>query len=359
MTATTALFSHHEFRDHERVLFAHDAETGLRAIIGVHSTARGPALGGCRVWRYASEAAALTDVLRLSRGMTYKNAVANLPLGGGKTVVMVSDDRPKTPAMMAALGRAIDDLNGCYITAEDVGTAPADMTAIASRTAHVAGLSPAEGGLGDPSPSTALGVFLGIEAAVLYQMQRENLRGLTVAIQGLGHVGFNLAERLHKAGARLIVADINQQALDRAARELDARVVTTDEIYRVDCEVFAPCALGAVINADTRKQLQAQVIAGAANNQLATEADGDALHEAGVLYAPDYVINAGGVIQVWGDHYRTGNAEIERRVGEIGRTLLDIFTHADRDDTSTAKAADALARQRVAEASHKPAMAAE
>jgi len=352
MSVATSLFSHPEYRGHERVMLAHDPETGLQALIGGHSTARGPALGGGRVRSYESEDAALTDVLRLSRGMTFKNAVANLPLGGGKTVVMASKDRPKTTAMMAALGRAIEDLSGKYLTAEDVGTSPADMTAIASGTSHVAGLSPAEGGMGDPSPSTALGVFLGLKAAVKHRLQREDLTGLTVAVQGLGHVGFGLAKHLHEAGARLVVADINQAALDKAAAEFGAKIVGTGDIYGVDCDVFAPCALGAVINAETRKVLQARVIAGAANNQLATDADGDALDQAGILYAPDYVINAGGVIQIWGDYYKVSRSEIETRVGGIGHTLAEIFERAEREGTTTAKAADALAHQRVEEAAN-------
>lgn len=345
---TLSLFDHPEFKGHERVLIAHDEATGLRALISVHNTNRGPALGGCRVWSYDSDDAALTDVLRLSRGMTYKNAVANLPLGGGKTVVMVSEDRPKTPAMMKALGKAIENLNGLYITAEDVGTSTEDMTSIGSATAHVAGLSASEGGLGDPSPSTALGCFLGLKAAVKHKLGKESVEGLTVAVQGLGHVGFGIAKHLHEAGATLIVTDINREALDMAERDFSAKVVAPADIYGVDCDVFAPCALGAVINEDTRPKLQAQVIAGAANNQLASDADGDALHAAGVLYAPDYVINAGGVIQIWGDYYGIDRAEIDRRVAGVGETLAEIFTLADKQGMATAKAADQVAEQRFA-----------
>ncbi len=338
-----ALFGSIHFDNHEQVVFSHDTASGLKAIIAVHNTNRGPALGGCRMWDYGSEEEAVTDVLRLSRGMTYKNALANLPFGGGKSVIIGDAKKAKTPAMMRAMGRMVERLGGTYIIAEDVGTNPDDMTEIRRGTPHVKGV---KGEGGDPSPATAFGVFAGIEASVKHRLGKDTLDGVRVAVQGLGHVGYDLARQLRAAGADLVVTDIDMAALDRAAQELSAEVVGLDAIYDADVDVYAPCALGATVNGDTVPRLKAKIVAGSANNQLATDADGDALAARGILYAPDYVINAGGVIHIYHEGADYDHDRAFAHVGGIGDVLTEIYSLADRENLSTHTAADRLAERK-------------
>ncbi|MEW9900524.1 Glu/Leu/Phe/Val dehydrogenase dimerization domain-containing protein [Chitinivorax sp. PXF-14] len=337
------VFTHIDFDGHEQVVFAHDAKTGLKAIIAVHNTALGPAMGGCRMWPYASEADALTDVLRLSRGMTYKNAMAGLPIGGGKSVVIGSSRTDKSPELMQALGEAIERLGGRYITAEDVGTSPADMRAVSTSTRHVLGTS-AE--TGDPSPFTALGCFVGARAAIRHGLGRDSFDGLRVALQGLGHVGWHYAKHLHEAGAKLVVTDIDEAAMERARRELGAEVVAPEAIYDVEADIYAPCALGATVNAETLTRLKCKIIAGAANNQLARPEIGELLRDKGMLYAPDFVINAGGIIKVCYDYLGKPLAEVDSHVRRIEDTLDEVFQRARRDGQATSAVAEHIAEAR-------------
>ena len=344
-----SLFSAPDFKDHEQVVFVSDATSGLKAIIAIHSTKRGPSLGGCRFWAYKSESYAIADALRLSRAMTYKSALARLPLGGGKCVVIGNASEIKTPALLRALGKSIDQLGGRYITAEDVGTKPSDIRIIGEETAYVAGLSESSG---DPSPITALGVFEGLKAAVRFRLGADYLAGVTVAIQGLGSVGRALANQLQVAGARLIVADINQPAVDAAARDLGAEAVPVDEIYDVNADVFAPCALGAILNEETIPRLKVSVIAGSANNQLALPEDGSRLQRRRILYAPDYAINAGGIINIAFEDRITGTYDRAGALAAVGRiemTLEEIFNRAESESRSTNEIADELAEERLVE----------
>lgn len=343
-----SLFELPDFDAHEAVVHVSDAKTGLKAIIAIHNTRRGPAMGGSRMWAYADSTAAATDALRLSRGMTYKNAMAGLPIGGGKAVIIGDARTAKSPELFRALGRAIDGLGGRYITAEDVGTSPEDMQFVRESTRYVAGLSGELGGRGDPSPATALGVFVGIGAAVRHRLGADSVKGLRVAVQGLGHVGFDLARQLHEAGAQLIVADIHRSNCQRAAEAFGAIIVSPDEIVDVEADVFAPCALGASLNPQTLPRLKCQVVAGAANNQLATDDIGDRLREAGILYAPDYVINAGGIIKVCAEYFGEPADSVEGRVRAIADTLSDVFRKADEAGVATSRAADELARSKFA-----------
>jgi leucine dehydrogenase len=345
------VLTHPEFDNHELVAYHHDPKSGLRAIIAVHSTALGKGLGGCRMWPYADEDEALTDVLRLSRGMTYKAALAGLPQGGGKSVILGDPRRDKTPEMMRAMGRFVDTLGGRYVVAEDSGTSVPDIKLMAEHTRHVGGLTDANaaaaGRSGDPSPSTAYGTFVGIKAAVRWRLRHEDLRGLRVAIQGVGNVGYRLAKHLHEAGAKLWVTDIHAPAVERCVQEFGATAVSMDEIFAVPAEVFAPCALGAIINDRTLPQLKAPIIAGAANNQLAGKRHGQALMERGILYAPDYVINAGGIIEIF---YEEGGDYDEHKVREhlerIGQTLTTVFKRAQEEKRPTGEIADRLAEER-------------
>ena len=347
------VFDHVEFDNHEKVAFFHDAETGLKAIISLHNLNRGPALGGCRMWAYENDEEALTDVLRLSKGMTYKAAVAGLPLGGGKSVIIGDAKKIKTSELMQAMGRAVAQMGGNYIIAEDVNTNVSDMQEIAKNTNSVVGLPAQEGhGAGDPSPLTAYGVFVGLKAAVKHRLDRNDLKGLKVAVQGLGHVGYTLCRHLHEAGAKLIVTDINTDVLEKAKTEFGATVVGLDEIYDVDADVYAPCALGATLNDDTIPRLKVPVVAGAANNQLKTMKHAGMLKEHGILYAPDYVINAAGLINVYYEYVarRQGGGyeidEVYTHIEKIADTLGQIFEIADSEDIATAQAADRLAEER-------------
>lgn len=346
-----SVFSHPEFDDHEQVMFCRDAASGLRAIIAIHDTRLGPALGGCRMWPYPSEDAALTDVLRLARGMSYKSALAGLELGGGKSVIIGDPRRDKSEALWRAFGRFLDSLGGRYIAAEDAGTSVADLKQVALETRHVAGIAdkPAGDGVrsGDPSPVTARGVFIGLQATVEQRLGRSDLAGLRVAVQGLGSVGYRLAEQLHEAGARLWVTDLYPERVARAVAELGAEAVEAEAIYDLEVDVFAPCALGAVINDDTIPRLRAPVIAGAANNQLAEPRHGEALMERGILYAPDYVINAGGVIDIALERHGFDRKRLLARLNGIRDTLLEIFRRAERERLPTALIADRLAEERL------------
>jgi leucine dehydrogenase len=343
------MFDNPSFDAHERVVMGHDAASGLRSIIALHSTARGPGAGGCRFWNYASSAEALTDALRLSRGMSYKNAMADLPLGGGKAVVLLDAQRQKSPELLRAFGRFVHSLGGAYVTAEDVGASVADMEIIASETSHVSGLPrTAVASDGNPAPKTALGVYLGIKAAVDFQLRRADLAGVTVAVQGLGGVGYELCALLAAEGAKLRVADIRQDLVQQACREFGAAAVNADAILFERVDVLAPCALGAVFSQSTIPRLQTRVIAGAANNQLATAQDGARLHAANVLYAPDYVINAGGIISVGREYLGGATAQsIEDEIHKIPGRLIEIFERSRSSQRPTSDIADEMARERI------------
>lgn len=337
-------FSHPEFDGHEEVAFCNDAPSGLKAIIAIHNTNRGPALGGCRMWPYESDDAALTDALRLSRGMTYKSALAGLNMGGGKSVIIGDAKSMKSEALFRAMGRFVESLGGRYTVAEDVGITVPDVQMMAEETRFVAGTP--EGGAGDPSPSTAYGVYMGIRAAVAHRLNRTSLEGLTIAVQGLGSVGWNLCQYLHDDGAKLVVTDIDKAAVTRAVETFEATAVQSEEIYGVRAEVFAPCALGAIINDETLKVLKASVVAGSSNNQLAEPRHGLELHRRGVLYAPDYVINAGGVINISHEGPDYDKARAFEHVAKIHDTLAEIFRRSAAAGVPTFEAADRLAEER-------------
>ncbi|PCH94468.1 MAG: amino acid dehydrogenase [Gammaproteobacteria bacterium] len=334
-----AFFDLADFDDHEQVVFFSDKASGLKAIIAVHNTKLGPAVGGCRLWDYASDEAALIDALRLSKGMTYKNAMAGLKMGGGKSVIIGDAKTIKSEALFKAFGEALNGLNGRYLSAEDVNITTDDIAIANTVTPFVTGTI---GKSGNPGPFTALGTFLGVKACVKHKLNRDDLTGLKVAVQGLGSVGYGLCEYLHKAGAQLFVTDMNQAALDKAATELGATIVGLDEIYDQDVDVYAPCALGASINDDTIKRLKASIIAGCANNQLAEPRHDQALVDHGILYAPDYVINAGGIINIsFEENYCAEKST--QKVEEIYHTLLDVFTKAEQQNRPTGIIADEMA----------------
>ncbi|BAK66021.1 amino acid dehydrogenase [Sphingobium sp. SYK-6] len=342
------MWSHQDFDDHEAIHYFTDRQSGLKAIIAIHSTHRGPASGGVRFWHYAREEDALTDALRLSRGMSYKNAMAGLPIGGGKGVIL-SDGTPKTAEQLAAFGAAIDSLGGRYVTAEDVGMSEADMTAIARRTRHVSGLPVASGQAGgDPGPVTARGVYLGVRAAIAEGLGREDVAGVHVAIQGVGSVGGGLARRLAADGARLTLADMDRRKAEALAGEIGAAVTDASEIMTIEADVFSPNALGAILDERSIPLLQAGIVAGGANNQLATHADAQRLHERGVLYAPDYVINAGGIINVASEYLGLGDrAAVDARVDEIPDRLRAIWAESKATGMPAADVADAMARRLI------------
>ncbi|MCV0427514.1 MAG: amino acid dehydrogenase [Roseibium sp.] len=342
----SAVFDHPEMGEHENIVFVQDKDTGLSAIIAVHDTTLGPALGGCRVWPYKNPADALTDALRLSRGMTYKNSLAGLDLGGGKAVIMADPRKEKSIELMESFGRHVERLSGTYITAEDVGVSPNDMDAVARHTDHVRGTSAT--GLGDPSPYTALGVFEGIKASAKHVFGSHDLDGKTISVQGLGHVGFDVARQLHDAGANLIVSDIHAPAVLQAIEEFRAIAVDPAEAHKVVADIFVPCALGAGLNARTIPQIQARIVAGAANNQLQTPADGAALKKRGILYAPDYAINAGGVISIALATPGDNDALVREKTQAIGDTLAAIYQRADREEITPERVADTMAEERLA-----------
>ncbi len=343
------IFNDLESYGHEQVVFFHDKESGLKAIIVIHSTVLGPALGGCRMWNYADEAAAVRDVLRLSRGMTYKAAVAGLNLGGGKAVIIGDARTQKTDEMMAAFGRAVESVGGRYITAEDVGMSVKDIDLIRNFTKHAVGGSN-EGGSGDPSVMTAFGVFQGMKAALKHVgLGGGSFDGLKVAVQGVGNVGYHLCSYLSAAGAKLIITDIYPKSVERIVQEFGAEVVSPDEIYSVECDIFAPCALGAILNNRTIPQLKCKIVAGSANNQLETDSDGAALQAKGIVYAPDYAINAGGLINVAAELDGYNPELVNQKVSKIYQTIEDILTRAAKEGILPHQAADRLAEQRLDE----------
>ena len=347
----TTVFDHIDFAGHEQVLHCQDPATGLKAIIAIHNTNRGPALGGCRMWPYASESDALTDVLRLSRGMTYKSAMANLDLGGGKSVIIGDPRSDKTEALLRAFGRYLQGLGGRYIAAEDSGTTVADMKIIAEESEYVAGIADkitTDGATrsGDPSPATAQGVFLGIKAAVKQRLGRNDLDGLRFAIQGLGSVGYRLAVLLHENGARLWVTDLYDERIERAVDEFGARAVGSEDIFAADVDVFSPCALGGAINDRTLAQLRASIVAGAANNQLTEDRHGEELMKRGILYVPDYVINAGGIIDISLELISFDQDKLVRHLEGIADTCTEIFERAEHEQRPTGVVADQIAEER-------------
>jgi len=349
------LFDSAAFEGHESVNAFHDEATGLKTIIAVHSTARGPAAGGCRMWPYATSEEALTDALRLSRAMSYKNAVADIAHGGGKAVIIGDSRALKSPALFEAFGRAVDQLGGRYWTAEDVGVSPADLQSARKSTRFVAGLDGHAAASGDPSPVTAEGVFRGVKLAASHAYGGQGVDGMTVAIQGVGHVGAFLAEKLHAAGARLIIADVNQQALREVADRTGATIVSTDAIFEAEADIFAPCALGGAITLEALKRIKARVIAGGANNQLATPSAGEELFLEGRIYAPDYVINGGGIINVAGE-IRALDADtafdpawVAGKLDRLMETLDEIFQRSAADKRPTHEIAGEIARARIAE----------
>ncbi|WP_026689339.1 branched-chain amino acid dehydrogenase [Alteribacter aurantiacus] len=341
------IFKYMESYDYEQVVVCQDKQSGLKAIIAIHDTTLGPALGGTRMWTYETEEQAFEDALRLAKGMTYKNAAAGLNLGGGKTVIIGDPRKDKNEAMFRAFGRYIQGLNGRYITAEDVGTTVEDMDLVYQETEFVTGISPAFGSSGNPSPVTAYGVYVGMKAAAKEAFGTDSLEGKRVAVQGIGNVAFNLCRHLHQEGAHLIVTDINEDAVARAVAEFGAESVGINDIYSVDCDIYAPCALGATINDETLSQLKAKVIAGAANNQLKETRHGDALEEKGMIYAPDYVINSGGVINVADELNGYNRERAMKKVETIYDNISKIFEIAKRDNIPTYMAADRMAEERI------------
>ena len=335
-----------DFDDHEGVHQFRDPESGLSAIIAIHSTKLGPAGGGVRFWHYAEKQAAMTDALRLSRGMSYKNAMAGLKMGGGKGVILARPDRVKSAAQIEAFARAIDSLGGRYVTAQDVGMSADDMISMARVTPYVSGLPPKAGGAGgDPGPSTAWGVFLGVCAAAERVTGRSGVEGVHVAIQGVGSVGGGLARHLAGAGARLTLADVDEARAGALAAELGAAHIPAGEILNVEADILSPCALGAVLNAGTTPDLRVKAVAGGANNQLAVPSDGDALMVRGILYAPDYVINAGGIINVALQYLEDASAEaVLDKVGEIPGRLAKIWDESETRGVGPARVADGMAR---------------
>lgn len=333
--------------DYEQLVFCQDKQSGLKAIIAIHDTTLGPALGGTRMWTYASEEEAIEDALRLARGMTYKNAAAGLNLGGGKTVIIGDPRKDKSEELFRAFGRYIQGLNGRYITAEDVGTTVEDMDLIHEETNYVTGISPAFGSSGNPSPVTAYGVYRGMKAAAKEAFGSDSLEGKVVAVQGVGNVAYSLCKHLHEEGAQLIVSDINKDAVRRAVEDFHAKAVDPNDIYGVECDIYAPCALGATINDVTIPQFKAKVIAGSANNQLRDTKHGDMIHEMGIVYAPDYVINAGGVINVADELYGYNSERALKKVEGIYNNIARVIEIAKRDNIPTYKAADRLAEERI------------
>lgn len=323
-----------------------DPETGMKAIIAIHNTKLGPALGGCRFMQYPNTNAALLDAMRLARGMSYKSAIANLPLGGGKSVIIKPAKAYNREAYFNKFGQFVNELNGQYITALDSGTELQDMDIIAKHTPYVASLTSSDS---DPAFSTSRGILRGIEAAVHFKLNKNSLDGLHIAIQGLGHVGFLLAGFLHERGAKISVADINHERAKIVAKKFGAHIVPSSDIHKVPCDVFSPCALGAIINDTTIAELQTKIIAGAANNQLAHTYHGKIIHDKGILYAPDYVINAGGVIFACGKYYQTNDEVINSQIDNISNSLNTIFTRSLKENIPTSEVADIIAEEILAE----------
>ena len=342
------VFGQLSFDNHEQIVFCNDKDTGLKAIIGIHNTILGPALGGTRMWKYENEWEALNDVLRLSRGMTFKSAITGLNLGGGKAVIIGDSKIDKTPEMIAKFGQYVDSLSGKYITAEDVGTTTQDMDLIRENTKFVTGVSIEKGGSGNPSPVTAYGVYMGMKAAAKYKFGTDVLEGKKILVQGIGHVGETLVDYLTAEGAKVIISDINEVRLQEIGNKYGAKIYYGDDLYSADVDIYAPCALGATINNDTIRRIKAKVIAGAANNQLANEnIHGAILKEMGIAYAPDFLINAGGIINVYSELVGYDNAESMRKTENIYNTTLEIFDYADVNNITTHQAALTIAQNRI------------
>lgn len=342
------VFGQISFDHHEQVVFCHDKDTGLKAIIGIHNTVLGPALGGTRMWNYTSEWEALNDVLRLSRGMTYKSAISGLDLGGGKAVIIGDSKKDKNPELIKAFAKYVDSLSGRYITAEDVGTTTPDMDLIHTITPHVTGISESLGGSGNPSPVTAYGVYMGLKAATKFKYGSDDLNGKKVLVQGIGNVGETLVKHLVNAGALVTITDISKDRVEEVAKKYNTAIYMGEDLYSLDVDIYAPCALGATVNNDSISKLKAQVIAGAANNQLAEEAiHGKMLQDKGIVYAPDFLINAGGIINVFGEIAKYGSDEAIRRTENIYNTTLDILNLAKEQNITPNQAAMKMAEQRI------------
>ena len=342
------VFGQLSFDNHEQIVFCNDKDTGLKAIIGIHNTVLGPALGGTRMWNYATEWDALNDVLRLSRGMTYKSAITGLNLGGGKAVILGDAKTQKTPELMLRFGEFVHSLGGRYITAEDVGMATSDMDLVRTVTPYVTGISEEKGGAGNPSPITAYGVFMGMKAAAKFAFGSDILEDKKVFVQGIGNVGEALVEHLSNEGANVVITDISRERLESVRDKYNATIYEGDNIYGEYMDIYAPCALGATINDDTIDQLKAKIIAGAANNQLAEEQKhGKILRDKGIVYAPDFLINAGGIINVYAELENYGKKEIIRKTENIYNTTLEILTKADAQNMTTFNAAFEIAQARI------------
>lgn len=337
---------------HEQVVFCNDPDTGLKAIIAIHNTVLGPALGGTRMWQYKTEAEALNDVLRLSRGMTYKAAISGLNLGGGKAVIIGDSKKDKTEALFRKFGRFVNNLNGKYITAEDVGTSTRDMEFVSMETKNVTGLPESMGGGGDPSPVTAYGVYMGMKASAKFAWGNDNLQGKKVMVQGVGHVGENLVKNLTKEGAIVYISDINQDQLEKVSKAYGASVIAPELVYDLDLDIYAPCALGATLNTENIGRLRCQIIAGAANNQLADEnVHSKMLVEKGIVYAPDFVINAGGLINVYSELTGYNRQRALSQTEGIYQVTLDILKKAQAEGTYTQSAAMTMAEKRISDIS--------
>ena len=342
------VFGHVSFDEHEQIVFCRDKDTGLKAIIGIHNTTLGPALGGTRMWMYNNEAEALNDVLRLSRGMTFKSSISGLDLGGGKAVIIGDAKKDKTPELMKKFGEFVHSLSGKYITAEDVGMETSDMDLVRSVTPHVTGISKALGGSGNPSPVTAYGVFMGIKASVKYKYGSDNLTGKKVIVQGIGHVGEVLVDLLTKEGAEVIIDDLDLRRLEYVSNTYGAKIYQGSDLYSEEVDIYAPCALGATVNDHTIYKIKAAIIAGAANNQLANESvHGAILKEKGILYAPDFLINAGGVINVYSELKQLTEDQVKEKTENIYNTALEIFKLSDSNSLTTFEAALSIAQKRI------------
>nr|WP_315214450.1 Glu/Leu/Phe/Val dehydrogenase [uncultured Flavobacterium sp.] len=342
------VFGQLSFDDHEQIVFCNDKDTGLKAIIGIHNSVMGPALGGTRMYNYANEWEALNDVLRLSRGMTYKAAITGLNIGGGKAVIIGDAKTQKTPELMRKFGEFVHSLSGRYITAEDVGMETKDMDIVRDVTPYVTGISEERGGSGNPSPVTAYGVYMGMKAAAKHQFGSDVLAGKKVMVQGIGHVGETLVDYLTKEGAIVTITDINEERLYEVGTKYHAKIFTGEDLYSADVDIYAPCAMGATINDATVHKIKAKVIAGAANNQLANEnIHGAILQERGILYAPDFLINAGGIINVYAELAHYDKAEIMRRTENIYNTTLEIIDFAVANGITTHQAALTIAQNRI------------
>ena len=341
------VFGQVSFDDHEQIVFCNDKDTGLRAIIGIHNTVLGPALGGTRMWNYNNEWEALNDVLRLSRGMTFKSAITGLNLGGGKAVIIGDAKTQKTPELMRKFGEFVHSLSGKYITAEDVGMTTEDMDTVREVTPYVTGISESKGGAGNPSPITAYGVFMGMKAAAKFKFGSDVLEGKTIFVQGIGHVGEVLVEHLVNEGAKVTISDINQERLESVRSKYDVTIYGGKDLYSEPMDIYAPCALGATINDQTIDKLKAKVIAGAANNQLAEDKHGMMLQDKGIVYAPDFLINAGGIINVYAELENYDKQEIIRKTENIYHTTIEILERAKQNNVTTNMAAVSVAKERI------------